>query len=159
MGGAPTRIAPPARGRALMLTLADLDLRADPRAALYVKDETVQVAFAAAPGELLSREGPNRYAAGDALITSAAGERWSVSRGRFEAKYEPVAPTAAGGNGAYRARPVPVLARQIDEAFTLARSAGGDLLTGGAGDWVLQYAPGDYGVIVRDRFARVYRRA
>ena len=104
-----------------MLALSGLDLRADPRAAVYVKDETVQVAFAAAPGELLSREGPNRYAAGDALITSGAGERWSVSRERFEAKYEAVAPGLAGSGGAYRARPVPVLAKQIDEAFTLMR--------------------------------------
>jgi len=140
-----------------MLALSNLDLCGDPQAATYVKDETVQVAFAATPGELISREGPNRYAVGDALITSGAGERWSVSRDRFEVKYEAVLPTAAGRDGAYRARPVPVLARQIGEPFTLARSAGGDLLTGAAGDWVLQYAPGDYGVIVKDRFARVYR--
>jgi len=142
-----------------MLALGRLDLRDDPQAATYVKDESVQVAFADAPGELISREGPNRYAPGDALITSGAGERWSVSRERFEAKYQAVAPTTSGTDGTYRARPVPVLARQIDQAFTLARSAGGDLLTGAAGDWVLQYAPGDYGVIVRDRFERVYRRA
>jgi len=142
-----------------MLALGRLDLRDDPQAATYVKDESVQVAFADAPGELISREGPNRYVPGDALITSGAGERWSVSRERFEAKYQAVAPTTSGTDGTYRARPVPVLARQIDQAFTLARSAGGDLLTGAAGDWVLQYAPGDYGVIVRDRFERVYRRA
>jgi hypothetical protein len=142
-----------------MLALGDLDLRADPLAATYVKDETVQVAFATAPGELISREGPNRYAVGDALITSGQGERWSVSRERFEAKYLPVAPVQAGVDGAYRARPLPVLAKQIHEPFTLARSAGGDVLSGAAGDWVLQYAPGDFGVIVQDRFTRVYKAA
>jgi hypothetical protein len=42
--------------------------------------------------------------------------------------------------------------------FTIARSAGGDLLRGLANDWLLQYAPGDYGVVENARFARVYRR-
>ena len=140
-----------------MLALRDIDLTRDPAAALHVKDEVVQVAFAAASGSLISLEGPNHYATGDALITGAGGERWSVSRDRFEAKYLPEAPTVAGADGAYRARPLPVLAKQMCEPFTLARSAGGDVLTGGAGDWVLQYAPGDYGVVAQARFARVYR--
>jgi hypothetical protein len=142
-----------------MLALADLDLASDPQAAPYVKDEAVQVRFATAPGMLISGEGPNHYVAGDALITSPVGERWSVTFERFEAKYEAVPPTLPHTNGVYRARRVPVLAKQINEPFTLARRAGGDLLSGNAGDWVLQYGPGDYGVIVAERFARVYRKA
>jgi len=142
-----------------MLALGAIDLRQDSDAATYVKDEVVQVQFARAPGEIISGEGPNRYAAGDALITGSAGERWSVARERFDAKYEAVAPTRAGEDGPYRARPVPVLARQMHEAFTLARQAGGDVLSGSAGDWVLQYGPGDYGVILAARFARVYKKA
>jgi hypothetical protein len=140
-----------------MLELRDIDLTRDPAAAFHVKDEVVQVVFATSPGELISLEGPNRYAPGDALISAASGERWSVSRDRFDAKYLAEAPTVPGADGAYRARPVPVLAKQMHEAFTLARSAGGDVLSGTAGDWVLQYAPGDYGVVEQARFARVYR--
>ncbi|HEX4330361.1 MAG TPA: PGDYG domain-containing protein [Burkholderiales bacterium] len=140
-----------------MLELRDIDLTRDPTAALHLKDELVQVAFAASAGSLISLEGPNHYAAGDAIISGATGERWSVSRERFDAKYVAQAPTLAGSDGAYRARPVPVLARQMHEPFTLARSAGGDVLEGGPGDWVLQYAPGDYGVVAQARFARVYR--
>jgi len=41
--------------------------------------------------------------------------------------------------------------------FTVARAAGGDLLSGTAGDWLMQYAPGDYGIVARDRFVSVYR--
>ena len=140
-----------------MIELRQLDLTRDPAAAHYVKDEVVQVAFAAAPGSLISLEGPNHYAAGDALISGATGERWSVTRDRFDAKYVAQAPTVPGSDGAYRAKAVPVLAKQMREPFTLARSAGGDVLSGGAGDWVLQYAPGDYGVVAQARFARVYR--
>lgn len=35
----------------------------------------------------------------------------------------------------------------------------GDVLNGVAHDWVLQYAPGDYGVVENARFLRVYRLA
>jgi hypothetical protein len=63
-----------------------------------------------------------------------------------------------GEDGSYAARPVPVLARQITEPFSAERSAGGDRLYGKAGDWLLQYAPGDFGVAEQERFAQVYRK-
>ena len=140
-----------------MLELNNIDLATDASAGRYVKNETVTVAFAKDDGELLSREGPNRFRAGDALITGSTGDRWSVSRDRFEAKYEAVPPGKAGEDGRYRAKPLPVLARQIAEPFGIARSRGGDLLRGAAQDWLLQYAPGDYGIIENARFQRVYR--
>ena len=141
-----------------MQDFRDIDLAADPLAARYVKTETVEVEFARQPGELVSLEGPNRYQPGDALITGSTGSRWSVARERFTAKYEPEAPTTMGADGRYRARPLPVLARQIDEPFSAERSAGGDMLHGKAGDWLLQYGPGDFGVAEQARFARIYRK-
>jgi hypothetical protein len=142
-----------------MLILADIDLSTDPLAARYVKDEIVAVAFARDAGQLQSLEGPNRYAPGDALITGSTGSRWSVSRARFDLKYAPLPPTLAGDDGRYRARPIPILARQLAEAFTAARSAGGDVLRGNANDWLLQYAPGDFGVADNQRFVQVYRKS
>ncbi len=141
-----------------MLGLKNIDLATDPAAARYVKTEIVAVTFARQAGELLSLEGPNRYAAGDALVTGSTGSRWSVSRQRFELKYAPVPPARMGDDGRYQARPIPVLAKQIPEAFTAARSAGGDRLHGKAGDWLLQYAPGDFGVAEQARFGRVYMK-
>jgi hypothetical protein len=141
-----------------MLLLTDIDLTTDPLAARYVKTEIVDVTFALLDGELLSPEGPNRYRAGDALITGSTGTRWSVARDRFEAKYQPLSPVSGRVGGRYKARPIPVLARQIAEPFTAARSSGGDLLHGNPGDWLLQYGPGDFGIARHDRFARVYRK-
>lgn len=141
-----------------MLELKDIDLTTDAAAQLYVKTEVVGVIFAKDEGELTSLEGPNRYLIGDALITGATGDRWSVSRSRFDLKYEAVAPTMAGDDGPYRARPIPVLARRMNEPFTAARSPGGDVLRGKAGDWLLQYAPNDFGIAEHGRFAQVYRR-
>ncbi|CAG4891515.1 PGDYG domain-containing protein [Paraburkholderia saeva] len=144
-----------------MIELKNIDLRTDPAAQRYVKDETVSVEFAPGDGELMSLEGPNRYTRGDALITGSTGDRWVVSRERFDAKYLPAdAAHAHGQAGPYRNRPAVVLAKQMDAPFSMARSAaGGDVLHGTAGDWIMQYAPGDYGVVQAARFAKVYRRA
>lgn len=141
--------------------LKNPDLSQDPAARRVVKDETVNVEFAATQGELMSLEGPNRYLPGDALITGSTGDRWVVSRERFDAKYVPAdAALTHGEPGAYRNRPAVVLAKEMHEAFSLARSAnGGDVLRGVAGDWIMQYAPGDYGVVQAARFAKVYRLA
>lgn len=140
-----------------MLELKNIDLRTDPDARTYVKNETVQVEFAKQPGELISLEGPNKYAIGDALITGSGGERWCVSRDRFDAKYEPLSPLKHGEDGAYRNKPVPVLAKQMQGPFTIARSTGGDVLQGKPQDWLMQYAPGDYGITENARFQKVYR--
>jgi hypothetical protein len=140
-----------------MLELKNVDLATDPAARRYVKNEEVDVAFARADGVLSSREGPNHYATGDALVTGSTGDRWSVTRQRFDEKYQPVPPLAAGTDGRYRARPIPVLARQMTEPFAIPRRQSGDLLRGEAQDWLLQYAPGDYGIVENARFERVYR--
>ena len=137
--------------------LEELDLTRDIHAVWAVKDELVTVEFAFAAGTLESAVGANRYAVGDALITGTTGDRWCVSRDRFEAKYAAQAPTQVGRPGRYRNRPIAVRARRMDLPFSVRRSAGGDVLCGEAGDWLVQYAPGDHGIVAQDRFARVYR--
>lgn len=142
-----------------MLELTFIDLCTDVNAGTYVKDEVVHVVFAEKAGEVQSREGPNHYRCNDALITGSTGDRWSVSRNRFDEKYAAIPPLVHGESGSYRAKPIPVRAMQMREPFTVARCAGGDVLHGLALDWVLQYAPGDYGVIENTRFQRVYKPA
>jgi uncharacterized protein (DUF2237 family) len=139
------------------LRLESPDLAADSGACWVMKDEIVAVDFAAAPGMLESAVGLNCYAAGDALVTGSTGDRWCVSRDRFDAKYQPEAPTSPGKPGRYRNHPIPVLAKRMTAAFTVERSDGGDLLRGTAGDWLVQYAPGDHGIVAAARFDSVYR--
>jgi hypothetical protein len=141
----------------MVLRLNNPDLTTDAAARRAVKDETVSVEFAAQRGELTSAVGINTYAPGDALITGSTGDRWCVSRDRFDLKYTPEPPTAQGTTGTYRNRPVPVLAKQMHERFSVNRQAGGDALYGESGDWLIQYAPGDHGIVERTRFERVYR--
>jgi hypothetical protein len=134
--------------------LTAIDLRSDPEARPYVKHEVVSVRFAATDGEITSSVGVNRYRAGDALITGSNGDTWSVSRDRFDLRYE-----QTEAQHGYRARRIVVLAKQISETFSIQRTSGGDLLRGAAGDWLMQYAPGDFGIVDAARFASVYRPA
>jgi PGDYG protein len=140
-----------------MLNLGCPDLASDPSAVQVVKDEVVQVEFAAVPGLLMSAVGPNHYSVGDALVTGSTGDRWCVSRERFDAKHRPDGGQPAGVAGAYRNIPVPIWAKRINEAFLIARAPGGDVLTGEAGDWAVQYAPNDCGLVAQARFQQVYR--
>lgn len=142
---------------AKILRLDNPKLAGDASARTAVKDELVLAEFAARSGSLASAVGKNHYAAGDALLTGSTGDRWSVSRDRFDAKYRPEPPTRQGEAGRYRNLPSPVLAKQMAVAFCVARAAGGDLLQGLAGDWLIEYAPGDHGIVARARFERVYR--
>jgi len=141
----------------MMIALNNVDLRLDAESSHYVKNEVVDVVFAKADGQLMSREGPNYYAAGDALVAGSTGDRWSVSRDRFDTKYEPLPPIVHGEDGTYRNKPIPVLAKQMHQAFSIARSAGGDILRGNADDWLMQYAPDDFGIVENSRFQRVYK--
>jgi hypothetical protein len=134
-----------------------LDLRTDPQARSYVKNEVVKVTFAIADGAIMSREGTNTYHQGDALITGSTGDHWSVTRDRFDAKYTPIAPLQHGHDGEYRNVPLPVLAKQMQQDFSVARAQGSDVIHGKADDWLMQYAPGDYGIVEQAKFAKVYR--
>ena len=133
------------------------DLEADIEAVWAVKDEVLTVEFAVAAGTLESAVGTNRYEPGDAILTGSTGDRWCVSRGRFDAKYRAEPPTLAGHPGRYRNLPVAVRAKRMAVPFKVARTAGGDLLSGAAGDWLMQYARGDHGVVAAARFDSVYR--
>jgi len=141
----------------MTLELNNPDLATDPAAREAVKDETVSVEFAVRADTLVSAVGLNSYLPGDALITGSTGDRWCVSRDRFDAKYDPLPGTVPGEAGLYRNRPVSVLAKRMGMPFSVARAAGGDVLRGDIGDWLVQYAPGDHGIVERTRFERVYR--
>ena len=141
----------------MTLELNNPDLAADPAARPAVKDETVSVEFAVRADALVSAVGVNRYLPGDALITGSTGDRWCVSRDRFDVKYHPLPGTVHGQAGLYRNSPTTVLAKRMEMPFSVARATGGDVLRGDVGDWLVQYAPGDHGIVERTRFERVYR--
>ena len=132
-------------------------LHRDPEAIRVVKDEVVDVEFATQSGLLMSAVGPNHYAVGDAILRGSTGDSWCVSRERFDAKYQPAEGQAPGAPGRYRNVPVPIWAKQIGTPFCIERQPGGDVLGGAPGDWAVEYAPNDCGLVAQARFTAVYR--
>jgi len=116
----------------------------------------VAVQFASTPGTLPTPEGDVRYDAGDALVSGKAGDRWPVPRARFLATYDPIAPTASGQDGAYRKRVALVHARRMEQPFAVTLSDDRGTLRGEAGDWLVQYAPGDLAVVDGAIFGQTY---
>lgn len=117
----------------------------------------VTVDFAHAAGVCATLEGPVAYAAGDAILTGVRGEHWPIVRARFEQTYEAAPGTVAGQPGTYRKRPLGVMAVQLEAPVEVALGAGRGVLRGAPGDWLVQYGPGDFGVVAADIFGQTYR--
>lgn len=117
----------------------------------------VPVRFARTDGVCATLEGPVAYAAGDAILTGVRGETWPVTRARFDASYEARTGTAHGADGVYRKRPAPVWALCLQAPTDVALAHGHGVLHGDAGDWLVQYGPGDFGVVGAAIFAATYR--
>jgi hypothetical protein len=115
-----------------------------------------EVRFASVPGVCETREGPARYEAGDALVTGEAGETWCTPRAYFDEHYEPVAPTAAGQDGAYAKRRQQVLSCQLRAARRIPLSHSRGILSGRAGDWVVDYGDGNLSIVSADLFPRYF---
>lgn len=136
------------------------DLAADPRALrVCKKPDPLRADFAVSGGVCDTLEGPVHFQAGDAILTGTRGERWPVGRGQFLASYEPVPPTRAGENGAYRKAPSIAYALRLDRAREVPVGWQNDPLHGRPGDWLLQYADGSYGVVQDSIFRESYAPA
>lgn len=133
------------------------DLRED-RAARRARKFGVRtsVEFAVADGAVTTGEGTVAYSKHDALLTGMEGERWPVPRQRFDEAYEPIAPLRPGKPGTYCKRPQVVWAKPMCERFTVELGGDRGTLHGTAGDWLMQYAPGDLDVVSSAVFAKMY---
>jgi hypothetical protein len=96
-----------------------------------------------------------RFVPGDAIITGTRGEQWPIPRDKFEATYAPSEEGGAfGTDGLFHKVAGPVPVRRMDEAFSVSASWGE--LTGGPGDYLVQYGPGDFGIVSIDSFGDTY---
>ena len=137
-----------------------VDVSAQPAARRVMKKNTpVAVRFARQAGVLQTLEGAVAYKARDALLTGSLGEEWPVSREHFLQSYEPLPPTRAGRAGLYTKRRLPVWAMQAPDFFSVRLAGGKGVLNGAPGSWLVQYGPGDYGVVRADIFAAAYTDA
>ncbi|RMD96629.1 MAG: hypothetical protein D6816_18635 [Bacteroidetes bacterium] len=136
----------------------EIDLTQHPRAVRVLKkDIPVRVDFAERSGVCRTKEGEVSYRVGDAILTGVEGEQWPIRRAEFDATYEAIPPTVHGEKGQYRKKPIEVLALQMKEPFYVVVSWSGERLEGKPGDWLLQYGPGDYGIVSKSIFEKTYQ--
>lgn len=119
------------------------------------KRVSVPVVFATQNGICETLEGPVPYSVGDAIMTGVQGEHWPITRAHFDQMYEAEGSCVFGQDGMYVKKPIPVLALQLVEPFSVDLSNGGRL-NGNAGDWLLQYEPGKYGIVQAAIFDKTY---
>ena len=115
----------------------------------------VSVRFAGQDGVMRTLEGDVAYARGDALVSGAHDDCWPVSAAYFTQSYVPAPGTRAGQNGQYYKKPVIVAAVLMTEAFSV-NTPDGSLLHGEAGDWLIQYEQGHYGIVRDAIFVETY---
>jgi hypothetical protein len=123
------------------------------------KNCPIPVTFARETGILQTREGKVSYEGGDALLTGAEGESWPVTREYFFKVYVPAsASLKPGQNGSYLKKENTSWAVCIEESFMVELPGQRGVLRGSGGDWLLQYAPNEYGVVDQKIFKATYDR-
>ncbi len=118
------------------------------------KAVVVLVRFAQKPGLAETREGPVPYETGDALITGATGEIWPVRPKHFQKNYAPLI-QGKSADGEYVALSNEAWGLQAHEPFSVSLPEGA-ILRGRPGDWLMQYGPGEYGIVGAELFEDLY---
>jgi hypothetical protein len=117
----------------------------------------VEVTFASSTGICKTKEGEVSYKIGDGILTGVEGEHWPIERPKFDASYEAIPPTKNGEDGQYCKKPIQVFALQMNEPFYVNVSWADDQIEGKSGDWLVQYAPDDFGVVSQSIFEKTYQ--
>ena len=99
---------------------------------------------------IATKEGPVAARAGDIIMTGTKGEKWPIPKNKFRQTYDIV------GDGLAAKKNIPVHAQQMSKPFNVKVSWSDDLLKGKAGDFLVQYGPGDYGVVEKEIFKQTY---
>jgi len=128
------------------------ELSQDPNAFQTAK-KPIPLNFRFAEGDetIQTKEGPVRATAGAAIMTGTEGEQWPIPRDKFEQTYDVLEPGTAAK------KDIPVFAKEMSEPFQVKVSWSDDLLQGEPGDYLVQYGPGDYGVVGREIFGKTYK--
>lgn len=115
-----------------------------------------EVEIAPTDGVCKTLEGEVSYRSGDAIMTGEQGEQWPIQADKFAEKYRPAEGTSPGESGTYEAKPSNVLVMKLDTEMDVPVGWQDDPLKGKPGDYLVQYGPGDHGVIQSEIFQASY---
>lgn len=117
----------------------------------------VAVTFATPAGVIQTLEGAVAYREGDAILTGVKNEQWPVERNQFDSTYTPTLGTQSGQPGTYVKRFTPVWALQLDAPMEVAVGWQQNPIHGQSGDWLVQYAKDNYGIVSAAIFSETYQ--
>ena len=109
----------------------------------------IQYDTATGPGTIETLEGPVRYVAGHKIITGPNGEQYPVTPIKFAAYYDD------NSDGTATPKAIVKKAKLADHDGVL-HTSWGDLEYKRGQDIIVRHAPGDYGAVKRDIFAKTY---
>lgn len=115
-----------------------------------------EVEFSQVSGTLQTLEGAVAYDAGAAIVTGLHGEKWPIAIDRFAKTFELVEGSTIGQRGRYRRRPQTVLAHCLVNASEVIVPEERGVLGGHAGDWLVEYGPGDRAIVAAEIFEMTY---
>jgi len=129
----------------------EIDLTIDPGAQqVQKKDIPLQFRVAEQPETIETLEGPQPAAVGAYIMTGTKGENWPIPKDEFEKNYNII-----GDNTAAK-KPLPIPGKQMQEDFFVTPTWSPNKLHGKPGDWLVQYEPGNYGVVEASIFDETY---
>jgi len=104
-----------------------------------------------------TKEGPVNARAGDYIMTGTESENWPIPAAKFEETYDILSTYDKNPvKGEAAKKKILVFAKQMSEPFQVKVSWSSDLLSGDVDDYLVQYGPGDYGVVGREIFEKTY---
>tara|TARA_R100000008_G_C3583321_1_gene170212 strand:- start:582 stop:1040 length:459 start_codon:yes stop_codon:yes gene_type:complete len=128
------------------------DLSQDPEAFQTAKKPIpLQFRYASGAETIETKEGPVNANPGDAIMTGTKGEQWPIPAESFSQTYDIIMPGLASK------KDIPVFAKEMQQPFQVKVSWSPDLLQGEVGDFLVQYGPGDYGVVGAEIFRETYK--
>ena len=129
----------------------EIELTNDPSAQQVQKKAIpLQFRIAEQPETVQTLEGAVEAPAGAYIMTGTKGENWPIPADKFKETYDIIDKQHAAK------KPIPVPAKQMDQNFFVTVSWSPDKLQGKPGDWLVQYGPGDYGVVEAGIFDETY---
>ena len=109
----------------------------------------IQYKTAIDSGTVDTLEGPVNYIAGHKIITGPKGEQYPVTPIKFAAYYDD------NGDGTATPKKINKVAKLADHDGVL-HTSWGDLNYQTGQDYIVRHAPGDYGAVKKDIFAKTY---
>lgn len=129
------------------------DLSNDPASfKCFKKPIPLEFRIAQGPEQVKTKEGPVDAKAGDYIMTGTKGENWPIPGDQFN--YDIL--TQDGNTGTAAKKKIIVSAKEMNEPFEVKVSWSSSTLKGKPSDYLVQYGPGDYGVVDREIFEETY---